>query len=128
MDKKTIRVNESAFETAKERKEAQGQTWDEYLTDTNRTGPDANDVASEITATLNLDASEAKGEIQDVKEQIEEVQSMLESAQESWEYLNGEEIHGTVHETDEMTKDIVKRIDDLENTLPRKVAQEVRQG
>jgi len=54
MAKKTIRVDESAFEVAKERKQDQGQTWDEYLTDSKRTGPDADDVAMLTTPKTKL--------------------------------------------------------------------------
>jgi len=79
MAKKTIRVNENAFDRAKERKEEQGQTWDEYLIDENRTGPDADDVAHQITAQLNLDASDAKAEINTVKELLQETKAEVES-------------------------------------------------
>jgi hypothetical protein len=79
MPKKTIRVNESAFEEAKAQKEKQGQTWDEYLTDSNRTGPDADDVATELTAKLNLDADDAKDEIESVRELVQETKAEVEA-------------------------------------------------
>jgi len=126
MGKKTIRVDEDAFDEAKQEKEKQGQTWDEYLTDSNRTGPDADDVATELTSRLNLDASVTKDDIATVKSELQEIQEMLESAQESWEYLNGEEIHGTVHESDHELKDVIGRLDDLESQLPRKIAEEIQ--
>lgn len=78
MGKRTIRVNESAFETAKERKEENGQTWDEYLTDTNRTGPDADDVATELTARVDVDASEAKEKIEELRELVKDATDQAE--------------------------------------------------
>jgi len=126
MGKKTIRVDETAFEEARAQKEEQGQTWDEYLTDNNRTGPDAEYVAMELKKRLNLESSVTKEDITLVKNELEEIQEMLESAQESWDYLNGEEIHGTVHESDHELKDVIGRLNDLESQLPQKVAEELR--
>lgn len=54
-DKKTIRVDEAAFETARGRKEQAGQTWAEYLTDENRGQPDADEVAEALTARMDFD-------------------------------------------------------------------------
>jgi len=51
-DKKTIRVDEGVFEAAKAQKESNGQTWDEYLVDENRSGPDADDVARKVVERL----------------------------------------------------------------------------
>ena len=79
MGKKTIRVDESAFEEAKQRKQENGQTWDEYLVDENRTSPDADDVATEITARLNVDTSEAQDDIEAVKELVEATKSEVEA-------------------------------------------------
>ena len=63
---------------------------------------------------------------EEIQEQLNEVQEMLESAQDSWEYLNAEELHGTVHQSDEQIKRIINRIDDLENRLPAEVAEELQ--
>ena len=115
----TIRVPEEAHEEAKEAKEQAGQTWAEYLTDESRGGADPESVATELTAQLNLDATDAK-------EELREIQETLESIQNDWEYLNAEEIHGGVHESDHQLKDVLNRLDDLENTLPRKVREVLR--
>jgi len=114
MGKKTIRVSETVFETAKARKETNGQTWDEYLKDENRTGPDADDVATEITARLNLDASDAKDEIQEMKDEVDALKQEIDSLA----------FNGAVSDTE--AERIIKRIDDLENTLPRKIGEELR--
>jgi hypothetical protein len=80
---KTLRVPKDAYEEAKERKKEQDQTWGEYLTDSNRTGPDADDVATQITAELDVDATDAKAEINDVKELIEETKEEVQSLESS---------------------------------------------
>lgn len=49
-DKKTIRIPESDFETAKSRKQQAGQTWAEYLTDEQRGAPDADALARALAA------------------------------------------------------------------------------
>lgn len=79
-DKKTIRVDSAAFQIARERKESAGQTWAEYLTDDNRTSPEPSDVATEITAQLNLDASDAHDEIDVIEERIDALAEELEGA------------------------------------------------
>lgn len=97
----------------KERLDAhrEGRPWDEYLELLRREHADPitfNDVESIADA---------------LKEQI---QPMLESAQEDWEYLNDEEKHGTIHESEHQLQDVINRIDDLESRLPRKVKEELR--
>ena len=83
MVKKTIRVDEAAFEQAKAEKEANGQTWDEYLTDSNRSGPDTDDVVTELTAKLNVDTDDAQAEIQEVKDLIESLKAEVEGLESS---------------------------------------------
>jgi len=80
MSKKTIRVDEADFDVAKERKESNGQTWGEYLTDENRTGPDTDSVVSELTARLNVDTD---GAMQD----IDELQAAIEGMQDELKHL-----------------------------------------
>jgi len=107
---KTIRVPEEAHKEAKQAKEQSGQTWAEYLTDDARGGADPESVATELTAQLNLDATDAK-------EKLREIQQTLESIQNDWEYLNAEEIYGGVHESDHQLKDVLNRLDDLETHI-----------
>lgn len=115
-DYATIRVPQDAFEKAKQRKNDSNMTWAEYLTDANRGSPDATDVATEITARLNLDADDAKEEIQAMKEEVNTLKQEIDSLA----------FDGAVSDTE--AERIMGRIDDLESTLPRKVAQEVRNG
>jgi ubiquinone biosynthesis protein UbiJ len=48
----TIRVSVAEFEQARERKEAAGQTWGEYLTDERRGVPDAEAIADAVAERL----------------------------------------------------------------------------
>lgn len=79
MAKKTIRIDESDFEEAKERKEANGQTWGEYLTDENRTGPDTDDVVTELTARLNVDTDDAMRDLDELQEAVKDLSADVES-------------------------------------------------
>ena len=116
---KTLRVPPEAYETAKQRKESQNQTWGEYLMDTNRSAPDADDVAHEITAQLNLDASDAKDEIQEVQELVNDASNDIEELKDHISMANEPGVEGD-------TKRIINRIDDLESQLPAKIAEELQ--
>ena len=48
----TIRVSVPEFEQARERKEAAGQTWGEYITDDARGAPDAAAIADAVAERL----------------------------------------------------------------------------
>jgi len=77
-DYKTIRVPKDAFQTAKQRKDDAGQTWAEYVTDDERGSPDAEDVATELTARINVDTEDAQEDIEDLKELVEALRDDLD--------------------------------------------------
>jgi hypothetical protein len=75
----TIRVPESTFEEAKERKNEAGQTWAEYLLDENRGRADPESVASSLAVELDIDADNAKGEINDLQDIVKATKEEVES-------------------------------------------------
>ena len=49
-----------------------------------------------------------------LEDRVDEVIEMLEKIQNDWEYLNGEEIHGGVHESEHELRDALKQLDQLD--------------
>lgn len=94
-NKKTIRVPTDEFEEARERKEANDQTWAEYLTDENRGGVDVDDLKA-VTATpedltalredversVELFDPREDSSIAQMKEQLEQIESSAETVEE----------------------------------------------
>ena len=67
-----------------------------------------------------LDAESAGNELEAaglvaLEDRLNEVAEMLESVQDNWEYLNGEEIHGGVHESEHQLRDVLDRLDRIES-------------
>lgn len=79
-DMKTIRVSPEAFDAARERKEQAGQTWAEYLTDENRGRADPDDVATQLTAKLNIDADDAHDELDDLADRVEALNDAVDAS------------------------------------------------
>ena len=50
-----------------------------------------------------------------LEDRLNEVAEMLESVQDNWECLNGEEIHGGVHESEHQLRDVLDRLDRIES-------------
>lgn len=122
-DYKNIRVPESAWEEAKAMKEENNQTWAEYVTDSGR-GVDSEQVVSQLTAELDIDASDAKAE-------IEELQALIESLQNDVDSLEGA-ITNTANGSNDVTINETKLGESLADylingkNLPEKVAEGLR--
>jgi gamma-glutamyl:cysteine ligase YbdK (ATP-grasp superfamily) len=82
-DYATIRVPASVHEQAKDRKETAGQTWAEYLLDQNRGQADPDSVAESLSMKIDVDAADAKDEINDLKELVEATKAEVEAVESS---------------------------------------------
>ena len=49
-----------------------------------------------------------------LEDRVDEVAGMLEKIQNDWEYLNGEEIHGGVHESEHELREALEQLDQLD--------------
>lgn len=76
----TIKIPREDFEEHNARRQDMGQTWAEYL-DGQAPDPNVNagDVATEITAQLNLDTDDAHAEIDRLREEMEAIDDELPS-------------------------------------------------
>jgi hypothetical protein len=99
---KTLRVPPEAYDRAKEQKEKHGRTWGEQLVCDNPTTTevvDAAEIVERLSQTSDVDTAEIADAVADRL--------------------------GTGSDVQLDTADIIGRIEDLENTLPRKVASEL---
>jgi len=115
----TIRVPEDVHQEAKERKNDAGQTWSEYLTDSNRGSADPESVAEELSVKIDVDADDAKSD-------LEEIKQIAKDAAESTDALKRESSRGNtgVNEA-ELAEYLADYLINGEN-LPEKVASELR--
>ena len=100
-----------------------GATWGEVL------------VAGAERLNENLDSDRAAvsedidaAALVALEDRLDEVAEMLEKIQNDWEYLNGEEIHGGVHESGHQLREALEQLDQLDRIEDAATTAEARTG